>query len=57
MLKDDRVDRRSWATQAQAEAAACEWIEVFYNGERRHSALGNVSPVNNESLTREAHAA
>lgn len=56
-LKGDLVDRRSWATRSQVEAAVGEWIEVFYNGERRHSALGNVSPINYERLTREAHAA
>jgi putative transposase len=56
-LKGDLVDRRSWATRAQVEAAVGEWIEVFYNGERRHSALGNVSPIDFERLTREAQAA
>jgi transposase InsO family protein len=56
-IKGDLLDRRSWATRAQVEAAISEWIEVFYNGERRHSALGNVSPVDYERLTREAQAA
>ncbi len=56
-LKGDLIDRRSWATRAQVEAAVGEWIEVFYNGERRHSALGNVSPIGYERLTREAQAA
>jgi putative transposase len=56
-IKGDLLDRRSWATRAQVESAVSEWIEVFYNGQRRHSALGNVSPVNYERLTREAHAA
>jgi putative transposase len=56
-IKGDLLDRRSWATRAQVEAAIGEWIEVFYNGERRHSALGNVSPVDYERLTREAQAA
>lgn len=56
-IKGDLLDRRSWATRAQVEVAVSEWIEVFYNGHRRHSALGNVSPVNYERLTREAHAA
>ena len=56
-LKGDLIDRRSWATRAQVEAAIGEWIEVFYNGERRHSALGNVSPIDFERLTREAQAA
>jgi transposase InsO family protein len=56
-LKGDLIDRGSWATRAQVEAAVGEWIEVFYNGERRHSALGNLSPINFERLTREAQAA
>ena len=56
-IKGDLLDRRSWATRAQVEAAIGEWIEVFYNGERRHSALGNVSPIDYEHLTREAQAA
>lgn len=56
-IKGDLLDRRSWVTRAQVEAAIGEWIEIFYNGERRHSALGNVSPVEYERLTREAQAA
>ena len=56
-IKGDLIDRQSWATRAQVEAAVGEWIEVFYNGQRRHSALGNVSPVDYERLTREAQAA
>jgi transposase InsO family protein len=56
-LKGDLIDRRSWATRVQVEAAVGEWIEVFYNGERRHSVLGNVSPIDYECLTREAQAA
>ncbi|MDN3697452.1 IS3 family transposase, partial [Vibrio cortegadensis] len=27
-----------------------EYIEVFYNRKRRHSALGHVSPVEYESM-------
>ncbi|MBS9853056.1 IS3 family transposase, partial [Vibrio alginolyticus] len=27
-----------------------EYIEVFYNRRRRHSALGHVSPVEYESM-------
>ena len=56
-IKGELLDRRSWATREHVEAAVGEWIEVFYNGERRHSSLGNVSPVDYERLTREAHAA
>lgn len=56
-IKRDLINRRSWASRAQVEAAASEWIEVFYNGQRRHSALGSVSPINYERLTRDTQAA
>jgi transposase InsO family protein len=33
-----------WATRAAARTALFEYIEVFYNGQRCHSALGYLSP-------------
>jgi len=56
-LIGDLIDRKTWATRAQVEGAVGEWIEIFYNGERRHSALGNVSPIDFENLTPGAQAA
>ena len=44
-LKRELVDGRDWTTRAEARAAIFEYVEVFYNGHRRHSALGYVSPV------------
>ena len=35
----------SYATHAAARVSLFDDIEVFYNRERRHSALGDVSPV------------
>jgi conjugative relaxase-like TrwC/TraI family protein len=37
------------ATRADARAAIFEWIEVFYNRTRFHSALGGKSPVDFET--------
>jgi transposase InsO family protein len=37
--------RRTWATKARAKIAVGDWIEDRYNRRRRHSALGQVSPV------------
>ena len=38
-----------FATRAEARAAIFEWIEIFYNRERCHSALGYQSPVDLET--------
>jgi putative transposase len=33
-----------WETRAAARTALFEYLEVFYNGQRRHSSLGYLSP-------------
>ena len=43
-LKRELVNRQTFTTRAEAQRAIFEWIEVFYNRQRRHSALGYVSP-------------
>ncbi len=48
-LKLDLLYRHSWPTRAAARSAIFEYIEVFYNRERRHSTLGNLSPADYES--------
>ncbi len=44
-LKLELVYERDWTTRADARAAIFEYLEVFYNRQRRHSALGYVSPL------------
>ncbi len=48
-LKRELVHRCRFATRAEARAAVFEWIEIFYNRERLHSALGYQSPVDFET--------
>ena len=48
-LKKELVHDADFATRAEARAAIFEYIEVFYNRERRHSTLGNLSPADYES--------
>lgn len=48
-LKRELVHRCQFTTRGQARAVIFEWIEVFYNRERFHSALGFKSPVDFES--------
>ena len=43
-LKTELVYHQQYATRAQAQLSIFEYIEVFYNRNRRHSALGYVSP-------------
>ncbi len=44
-LKVERIHDRRYQTRAEARADLCEYIERFYNRRRRHSTLGNLSPV------------
>jgi putative transposase len=43
-LKVELVHDVTWATRAVARAELFDYLELFYNGERRHSALGYLSP-------------
>jgi transposase InsO family protein len=48
-LKRGLVHQQTFATRADARAAIFEWIEVFYNRVRFHSALDCKSPVDFET--------
>ncbi len=43
-LKKERVHHESYATREAARQSVFEYIELFYNLRRRHSALGYLSP-------------
>jgi len=49
-LKKELVHDADFATRLEARAALFEYIEVFYNNQRRHSSLGYVSPMEYEQL-------
>lgn len=44
-LKNELIHHHRYATRADAKAAIQEYIESFYNRQRRHSRLGNVPPA------------
>jgi len=57
-LKAELIDARPWPTRRAAQQAIFEWIEVFYNRQRLHSALGFQNPVTFElALATEAQVA
>jgi putative transposase len=53
-LKTELVYFEDYQTREEARRSIFEYIEVFYNRERRHSALNYVSPVNFEQLPKAA---
>jgi len=55
-LKAELIYQRSFQTRKEARIAIFDYIEIFYNKERRHSTLGNISPeqyLNNYYLDQE----
>ena len=49
-LKKELVYRMRFKTKEEARRQIFEYIEIFYNRQRRHSTLGYVSPLNFEKL-------
>jgi transposase InsO family protein len=47
-LKKELVCYSDWRTREAARADIFEWIEVWYNRQRRHSSIGYVSPAEYE---------
>jgi len=56
-LKMELAHDADWATKADARADVSEYLEIFYNRQRRHSALGYLSPVAFERQYQEKQAA
>ncbi len=53
-LECELINRRRFRSQVEARHAIFRFIEGWYNPRRRHSALGNKSPVSYEKLITEA---
>ena len=49
-LQVELLNTRKWATTLELGAAMADYIDNFYNVERRHSYLGNISPAEFETL-------
>ena len=41
--------RRQWRTRAKLANANFEYLEIFHNRQRRHSALGMLTPIEFEA--------
>ena len=47
-LECELIDRSRWRTHTEARMAVFDYIEGFYNPQRRHSALAYLSPIEYE---------
>jgi transposase InsO family protein len=55
--KIELAHEADWATHAAARADVSEYLEIFFNRQRRHWALGYLSPVAFERQHDEKQAA
>jgi putative transposase len=47
-LTNELVHRRTWPSRLELQSAVFEYIEAFYNRQRRHSTLNMLSPADYE---------
>ena len=47
-LQVELLDRKRWNTRVELANAIFEYLEIFHNRRRRHSALGMLTPIEYE---------
>ncbi|GAB2496018.1 IS3 family transposase [Nocardiopsis aegyptia] len=48
-LEVELLDRRRWRTRLELANAIFEYLEIFHNRQRRHSAIGWLTPLEFEN--------
>jgi transposase InsO family protein len=48
-MQVELLDRKRWNTRVELASAMFDYIEIFHNRQRRHSALGMMSPIEFEA--------
>jgi transposase InsO family protein len=56
-LQNELPDRRKCKTRLELSNAIFDYIEIFYNRQRRHSSLDHVSPIEFELSFKEEKTA
>jgi len=49
-MQTELLDRRRWITRVELANADFAYLEIFHNRQRRHSALGWLTPIHYEKL-------
>lgn len=47
-MQTELLNRRRWRTRLELANAIFEYLEIFHNRKRRHSALGMLTPIEYE---------
>lgn len=47
-MQIELLNRKKWRTRIELANAIFEYIEIFYNRQRRHSRLDYLSPIEHE---------
>lgn len=50
-MQIELLDRKKWKTRLELANAIFDYIEIFYNRQRRHSSLGYRTPIEFELLS------
>ena len=51
-LKEECLGNTNYSSHEQARLSLFEYLEVYYNRQRRHSTLGYTSPLTYEQLSK-----
>ncbi len=49
-MQVELLNRRRWRTRVELANAIFEYLEIFHNRQRRHGALGMLSPIEFEKM-------
>ena len=47
-MQIELLNRKNWRTRVELANAIFDYIEIFYNRQRRHSQLDYVNPIEHE---------
>lgn len=56
-MQVELLDRKRWRTRVELANAIFEYLEIFHNRQRRHSALGMLTPIEFETIHQPTAAA
>jgi len=49
-MQTELLSQRRWRTRVELANAGFEYLEIFYNCQRRHSAIGMLTPIESENI-------